>query len=150
MTEPQLDKLIEEVREEIRNLLGTEEMMIDRDKLWEIEFLHINMRLIDAAVKENPEALLVLGELRERLIDRRYPLSEDYYKKKEGLDNEYESRLRELEKKAKTSELARHKYMMTLFRWIMERIRLQDEWVRGHSPLKVVASVYLGEKNEDR
>jgi len=146
--EDKFDKLIESVKKELENILGTDELNIDRDKLWEIEYLQVNMRLVDAAIRSNPEALYVLSELRERVIDRRYHLTDEYYEKKKEIDQRYEEQLRKLSKQAASSEMARQRYMFTLFEWIMKRLELQDDWVKRHSPIKIVASAFLGGLDE--
>lgn len=142
------DEVLNEVKSRVQDLLGTQDFDVDRDKLWEIEYLAIQLRLVDAATRADSNAVFVLLELRERLIDRRFPLTESYLKEKEEIDNRYKAELERLGRKAASNDFFRQQYMQRLFEWMMERMKLQDKWVRGHNPLKIVASVFFGKKEE--
>jgi len=145
----ELDSIFEEVKRQVQDILGTMDFDIDRDKLWELELFFTDTRIIEAASRGDPNALMAVVEFRERIIDRRYPIDAEYKRKKQEIDERYTKELVELSRKAQSSEYYARRYDIKFFEWIMERVRLQDEHMRSMSRIKIVAAAFLGKQSEN-
>lgn len=149
MAEDMASRLVEEVKKQLNDLLGTAEIEVDRDKLWEFKLLSLDLKMQEAAVRGDETAFYVLVEMREVLIDEKYPLDDQYYREKTKLEESFKKYLTT----APRNEYEARLFARKLFEYLKLRLKLQNEHMKRHSVLKVIAHAIVKtgvRQNEDQ